>query len=363
MPPSPTGPVAPPARPARAWKARSSSLALNRGDGLQWPGSVRGGRSLPRPDSAPRSYDLWMTRAIVASATAALEYGRYRAAEEILRDAAEKGDLDAARRLCLMLSLMPDEQDPLGIQSIDLETIDPGIEPESMIWLRRVLAEYPDDVTPLLLFASVSARRGWEMKRRDAGRSVLYGLSEEERLQVATALLEQAESSYAKVLATEPGHAAAVAGLAAARIDPLDRRAVERVVKAGFSPYDFLVLHVSVPVTNSGDTMDQYVVGGDPAQLRWVGATTMDGVAYETDFDVSVHVFRHGAQVDQICLWPPSGDRDGSSCCGGEGRQFFDWSLVEWPAGVGGNPLPTGHPVSLFGEIYFWGHNLDDPFG
>jgi hypothetical protein len=251
-------------------------------------------------------------------------------AEELtsaLRTAADAGDLDAARELGRLLSLLP----------VDPACYDPLTGPVStwseLDWLRVVVEARPEDLTTANLLAGRLVQQIGYLKES-------WGDHEN----AIDALREEAEELYARVLRADPADPTARAGRA--RVAELFGHETEA---EQHEEYTFLLAEYGYQSGGGGGSA--YMVVVDPGELRWaldVWLKMNEGI-WDEEVGLGGAWFTlttvdHGTVVNEIDLEEHIAD----------GLLDWDSIIISTPAGP---PLPTGHPPLLNGLRHDFGYS------
>jgi hypothetical protein len=228
-----------------------------------------------------------------------------------LRVAASAGDVDAARELGRLLSLLP--ADPGFDQLSEPQRV--HVEP----WLRQVLSSRPDDPVAILLLAGRLSVDALQAEALD---------TEED----ADALLDEARALYQRLLDADPTgpHApAARLGLAELRDMTGDEGDADEPTGEESSPV-FSFYLVEAQAGSGSVVADESLVATDPDELRWA-----------CDFWLRMVEAGEG--------WPPDGltltvHTDAGTTTTVELSGKVDWSEVPL-APLPGRPLPAGWPA------------------
>jgi hypothetical protein len=251
-------------------------------------------------------------------------------AEELtstLRTAADAGDLDAARELGRLLSLLP----------VDPACYDPLTGPapawSEQAWLRSVVDARPKDLaTATLLAGRLVQQIGYLAESPGNHENAL------------DALREEAERLYARVLNADPADPTARAGLA--RVAGLFGHETETERHEGYA------FHLAeYGYQSGGGGGSAYMVVVDPGELRWaldVWLKLNEGV-WDEEVGLAGAWFTlttvdRGTAVQETNL-------EEHMATG-----LLDWDSIIIPAPAG-PPLPTGHPPLLAGLRYDFGYS------
>ncbi|WP_203856367.1 hypothetical protein [Plantactinospora mayteni] len=267
---------------------------------------------------------------MVSRARAMVAAGEFDGVADILRSAAEQGDVDAAQELGRLLSLTGSAWEDLASDGLGPLGREERWEPEW--WLSRVVAERPDDPDALVLLAGL-----WT--GMSAFADVFGGPTDNFR--------EKSAGRYARALATHPDCAAAASSLLMLQGCDDDEWEWDPA-EAGLS---FLLFRSEILVSNSGDTVGVAIVATDPADMRWALHHLLPEFAEALEAvdgpdAAELLVYQHGVLETRLDL--------------------VDLDVKEWPTvqvpGLVEPRLPLGHPVRVGDHTYLHGCTFNLPY-
>jgi hypothetical protein len=249
-----------------------------------------------------------------------------------LRIATAAGDPDAARELGRLLCMLRTDS---PVDAMDDDFL--ATWPEEPL-LRAALRARPDDQLAAVLLAGrlVQQIAFWQI---DDDHAMAHGEDDD----TLARRHDEAHALYASVLKTDPGNAAARAGVATLNARADDTGALEE--EPPFSYYELIMEAGSGSFSHS-----EHVVATDPDEVRWACSwlvAPMVAQTVEPPFGVDLDLFTYSnGRLGSVVHLGRHFHADGT----------LDWDAVEIPP-LTGDPLPVGHRVGIGHYGYFcdWG--------